>query len=629
MKEIILIALVLISYNGNTQTFDFGVELRTNSNLLSNRIIQQETTTAIPSHQNSDLSSFALPSYNFAFVDDNNQNVYVRFNQVEMNNNVEVPLFARYVTKNDLYFDFKISTGKYQINYQGGIYRDEQFYKNQYGTFDDFKSNYGDSSSTSEYISWFDSQVKSDFSSQAIARFVEEIKFRSIHLWIGKQFLEHKRVQPFVTGGLHFRTAVSSFKRKHFELDDNFLGQSFTKRDLSDITNEIPNFSNTMLGVGLRAGFHIYRYHFALTSEYSFNLGSGTENGTVIYGYLPVGGGFRTLSMDIGIDLFSHNMRTKNMRDIVYNEEFSSLSSTLDKNRAWTLNVNVKAPVHSRMTSYSEFSLITINEEFNPSNGYTNLDWQSLSFKAIDRVNWIPKIEVGFRYNIVERIDLEFAAGFSKVDIDTKVQEVNAQLIFDGATGEYSYDASVSTANYAVYRSSFAPLFAGANLYLKLLSKDAYDIRVFGGASINAFAMLTSPNVSTELGINGSGKDIYQTAEDAIFQRGVELDLIENIDNSYYSNYAKDVNFSNSAQTLLNNHQNKEDLRSASLDRSIIYPSINLGAEVEFNRFLCGLAGEFTIGKVDDFVVGSYSNISLNFGYILMSKNRLNKKLRD
>lgn len=629
MKLAVVMAFVFSTFIGQSQTFDFGVELRTNSNLMSNRIIQEEGTSAVPSHTSADdLNSFTLPTYNFAYVGDNLQNLFVRFDKVDINNNVEVPIFVRFTSKNDMYIDFKVSGGRYQVNYSGSIYRDIQFYKTKFGTYDDFKINYGDSRSVSEYISWFDDKVEGEPTSKATANMVEDVKLRTFQLWIGKQFLEHKRIQPFLTAGVHYRRTVSSYQRRHFAVDEDFLGQSLIKRDMSEITEDIPSWSQSMLGFGVRTGFHIYRYHFGVSSEYSFNLGNGNE-GPSVYGFEWIGAGFRTFSMDIGIDLFTQNKRTKKMRDIIYNEEFNNLSSTLDKNRAWTLNVNIKAPVHSAMESANQFSLIKIEEVFDPFINDVNLDWQSISFKSIDLVHWIPKIELGFRYNIIERLDFEIAAGFSRVNIDSRVQEVNARLLLNNFSGEYEYDEPNSTANYAVYRTTFVPLFLGANLYLKVLSKDAFDLKIFGGAAVNAFANLSSPNVSTEFGINGIANGIYQTAEDVVFQRGFETELIENIDNSYHSDFARDVDFNQSAQTLVNNHSGKESLADAITETSIIYPTINLGAEVEFNRFLCGVSGEFTPAKVDDLLVGSYSNISLNLGYILKAKNRLNKKLRD
>ena len=642
MRQKITCIFFFISLLTNAQNIDFGIEFRNNVNLLSNKYNQSKDFSS-PGHQTNELGSFQIPAYNFGFLDDNGDQVFVRFNEVKMDNNVELPIFIKYSTEKDFYFDLKVSGGKYRIEYQGRLFRDADYYLNQYGSFDDYVNNYGgnldgepvngdpDNTYTDEraYINWFDDQVNSDPYSQANAMFVEEVKYRSIHLWVGKKFLAYKRVQPFVNVGLHYRTAVSSFKRKHFEIDDNYLGYVLTKKDLSDLSTEIPNFSKNALGLGFRLGFDIYRYHFAVATDYSFSLNTKHKNESLVFDYSPVGAGFGTFSLELGIDLFTYDFKTKNNRDIIYGAEFQTLTSRLDKNRLLSLGVYIKSPVHSRMNNGKTFSLVNIKDSPNPNAGKVDLNWESLSFSKIERVNWSPKIELGLRYNVIKPIDIELTAAVSVVNIDTKVQALNTKLIYNSSDNQYEFDPFNSSANYAVYRSTFAPLALGSNVYFKLINKDAFDVRVYAGAAVNWFAVVT-PDAKSEFGINGVGNDIYQTTEDVLFYGDYEPTSIHNVATSYYSNYANPVDLNRPASEMLNNYEGAGmyPLGTYQFNRSTIYPTVNLGLEMEFNRFLCGFSGEFSILTVDNLLVDSYYNLSLNVGYIIQTKNRINSKLK-
>jgi len=642
MKVILAISSLLISLSGWSQTFDFGIEYRTNNNNLSNRYDLELDNFTRPGHQTNELGSFRIPDYNFGFVDDQLELVYVRFDEVKMDNNIDIPLYLKFTTKNNWTFDLRMSTGKYRMEYQGGIFRDPEYYAFYNLSFEEYVDQYGgiydevESNTNTEetyndetaYIRWFDHQANSDPFSKASVALVEELKFKSFHFWFGKRFYEHKRIQPFVKLGLHFRTAEASFKRKHFAIDDNFFGQVLTKSDLSELSTEIPSFSDQTLGIGTQFGFEFYRYHFAFSAEYSFNLSDDFADKSLVFDFQDAGAGFRTYSLAIGVDLFSHDFRTKNSRKTIYNNEFNSVSSALDKNRLSYTVVNIKFPVMSEMNHDREFSLVTIEDILVPEDSAINFGWQSLSFKDIDRVDWSSKIEVGWRYNVIKPIDIEVTGGFSTVNIDRKVQEVNTTFIYDTITNQFYYDLLTTDVNYAAFRSKFLVLQLGTNVYVDVLRKDAFDLRIFGGAAINGFALLEAP--SQEFGVNGKGNDIYTTAEDLLFYTEDERDLVYNADNSFYSDYAEDIDLNAPANNyIIAMDQTSEPLSSFNLDQTLAYPTANVGFEFEFNRFLAGASAEFSFLNVDNFLVENYYNINLNLGYIIQSSNRVNKKLKD
>lgn len=637
MKWTTLFFFILAGQFSFAQEIDFGIEFRMNSNKLSNRL-DQDGEISQPGHASLELGSFELPKFNFGFYDENDNPVYVRFNEVKMLNNFEVPVYMRYTTKNNFFFDLKVSGGKHTMSYRGGIFRDADYYFDQYGSFEDYQTNYGGTfngqqvngepgssyNDTTAYITWFDNQVQNDAYSQADAELIEELKFRSINFWFGRKFLKHKRVHPFVSLGLHYRTTINSFRRKHFDIQDNYFGQVLTRRDFSTISEETPSFSNNTMGIGIGFGFDIYRYHIAATAEYSFNLSTNFRDQSQIFDYRSAGAGFRTWNISVGVDLFSHDFKTVNNTEEIYGEEFQSLATSINKNRKWSLGINVKSPIMSRMSNNSEFSFLTIKDSPDPGSGDLNSSWDALSFGEIDRVSWIPKFEFGFRFNIIERLDFEVVTAFSKVTMDIKVQEFSAETI----NNDTEFDSTRTHVNYAVFRTAAAPLYLGGNIYYTVLRKPSVDFRLYAGGGINSFSLLSGSETGQEFGINGSGNDIYKTVRDYQFHGTYSPDKINNIDQSFYSDYAEPINTELNPQQLLAryNGAGKHQLRDYDVGRTSAYITINAGAELELNRFLFGLSGEFSLNKVDNFLVKNYFNLNLNLGYILVSKTKMKKK---
>lgn len=631
-----LIIFILLGNYCIAQEIDFGLEFRINSNKLSNRL-DQDGEISQPGHASLELGSFEIPDYNFGFYDENQDTVYVRFNEVKMLNNFEIPVYFRYTTRSNFFFDLKISGGKHTMSYRGGVFRDPNYYFDQYGSFEDYQAAYGGTfngqpvngdpetsyNDTSAYINWFDNQVQNDAYSQANAELVEELKFRSINLWFGRKFLKHKRVHPFVSLGLHYRTTINSFRRKHFTIQDNYFGQVLTRRDFSQISEETPSFSNNAMGIGIGFGFDIYRYHFAATAEYSFNLSNNFRDKVSVFDHRNAGAGFRTWNVSVGVDLFSHDFKTKNNIEEIYGEEFQSLTTSINKNRKWSLGINVKSPIMNRMSNHRKFSFLTIQDSPDPVSGDLNRIWESLSFGQIDRVSWIPKFELGFRFNIIERLDFEIVTAFSKVTIDLKVQEYSAHTINNNT----EFDSSRTNINYAVFRTEAAPLYLGGNVYYTLIRKPAADFRVYAGGGINSFSLLSGSETGQELGVNGSGNDIYKTVRDYQFHGTYQPENINNVDQSFYSDYAEDINTNLTPQQLLALYDGagKYELATHDVGRTSAYVTINAGMELELNRFLFGLSGEFSLNKVDNFLVKNYFNLNLNFGYILVSKTKIKK----
>lgn len=636
MNQKALIILLFISSFSQAQEIDFGLEFRMNSNKLSNNK-DQDGQIGRPKHTKLELGSFDLPRHNFGFYDENNDTVYVRFDQVKMLNNFEIPAYVRFTTKNNFFYELKVSGGKHTMSYNGGIFRNERYYFDTYGTFEEYEAAYGGAlngqsvngdpsetyNDTTAYIKWFDSKVLSDPYSQADAKLVEELKFRSINFWFGKKFLKHKRVHPFVSLGLHYRTTISSFRRKHFSIEDNYFGQVLTRRDFSTISTESPSFSNNTMGLGIGFGFDIYRYHFAATAEYSFNLSNNFRDKPNVFDYYSAGAGFRTWNISVGVDLFSHDFNTKNRTEEIFGEEFQSITTSINKNRKWSLGINVKSPISSSMNNLKKFSFLTISDNPDPVSGEVNRIWESLSFGQIDRVNWIPKFELGFRFNIIERLDFEIVTAFSKVTFDLKVQEHSAYTINNNT----EFDSSRTHINYAVFRTAAAPLYLGGNIYYTLIRKPTVDLRFYAGAGINSFSPLSGSETNQDFGVNGSGNDIYKTVRDYQFHGTYQPDDINNVDESYYSNHGEDINTDLNPQQLLALYDNagKYPLRNHDVGRTSAYLTTNVGMELELNRFLFGVSGEFSINKVDNFLVKNYFNLNLNLGYILVSKTKMKK----
>ena len=588
MRISLFAAFTLITFYGTSQSLDFGLDFKLNKNTLSNRWVGNGSTSTI-GYADGNPYDLKLPGYNFGFKDENGETVFVRFAELKMNNNFEVPLFIRYTTKNNWFFNFKISGAKFQLEYDGIIFRDKNYYQNRYGTFEEYQTNYGGTFSgtpvngqsaqnyndTTAFISWFENQVNDDPYSQAQAKYVEELKFRSVFFDFGRKFLRHKKVHPYFNIGMGFRTAIKSYKRKYFEIDDNYLGKVLTRRDVSKVSAEIPSFSRNSLALRIGFGMEFYRYHIGGSADYSFNLSTKWgDNKTEVFDYRQAGIGFGTLNFYIGADLFTKDLRTKNTKEEVYKDEYQMLSSSLRKRRSWSMGVYVKSPIHSKMNNLRDFSLLTIRDRLDPETGAINKNWQSLSFRDISIVNWSPKFEFGFRFNIIKWLDMELLAGFSRLRCDVAVQEFRTNMNWNSSTMQYNFDTAYTSLNYAVYRSSFVPFTFGTNLYFTLFSNGVVDLRLFGGASAN-FLAISYPNPSPEFGVNGQGNDIYTTFQDFNWYGGNPPGETA----AWYSNYADDIDLSLTPAQLLAKYDaaGRYPLQTYNSNQKSTYLTLNAG----------------------------------------------------
>lgn len=641
MKYLIILLPIFFLVNPlNAQNLSFGLDFKSNNN-----IVQRDTKKGLfyasdpyysytPWYETENgvgLLDLYIPDYDFSAIDDFGDTIHFSRSGFRINDNFEIPIYARFTSKHNWFIDLRFSSTKYTLEFEGDMFQDDEYYQWAYGTVDDFQAAYGGQyqDDTAAFVNWFNQEVKNDPWSKAEMKYVEEFKYRSLFLGFGYKFLPHKSIRPYLYGGLGYRATVSNYKRQFFDIDENNLGTTESVRNVTNISKSLPTVLGSTSSFKGGLGFEFHRYHFGMDFEYTWVMEShfGSDLGG-IHDYSLWYDAMSTVSFYVGADLFSIDLNSKSYKKEVYDSEFESLTSSYRKNRKWAFGLRVEAPIAAQVSSLDNFSVILLNEKIDPETGYYDFLWQSIAFRGVTKVNWSPKFGALVRYSPVNRIDLEFEMAYSQVTFDNAVQEFNTIFHYDTSSFEYYYDYSFTKVNDASYRTTMQNLNTNLKCYYTLVQNSLLDVRLYAGAG---FTFFTYPwgGTDKDVGVNGKGNDVYSAFND--HQNGF---LAFSEDDVYVSTFADDVDFENqSADQMLDNFmdyygdgghsgQSIEDWNRTSWPE--FYGTIHAGAEVEINRFLLGISTEFTLGKVDGILLNNYYNINGTIGYLLFTKNRLN-----
>jgi hypothetical protein len=620
---------------GYAQELNFGLDLRANSNFVhsfnNKSSYAQQVQVSIR-----DPYLIQEPSFNFGFLNDELDTVYVFFNETRLVNNIEFPIYGKFISKGGWMFGLSFSVAKYKLEFDGQLSRSGYYFLNELGGFDDFVSNYGGSfdstaidndpnhlyNDTTAYLGYFNSAVANNPYSQAKTVYREEFKFNSLYVFAGYRFLNHKLIRPYFTIGAGLITSSKTFSRQYFDIQTANSAVT-TKKDLSLLSADIPAYSNIAIGTKLDIGLDLYRYHLGISGSFAFNMRSDVyqSTGDILEEQLP-GLGNGAISLFLGVDLFTLDLRSKNLRNEIFKDEFSSLGSSLNKNRSFEFAVHVEAPVMSRMTNYNDFSFINYTDVLDPENPVNNNKrWESLAFKEIKRVNWSPALKVGGRFGIMNKWKLEAFTGFSQLEVDTEVQEFKTSILLDTMSGQLIFDSTDYRVRQAVFRSRSFPLQLGMNAHYKLYDNGILRLNLFAGAALNY--ILTAWRISRDPGINGKGEDVYRTVADYYWLgTGVESQT-----GSWHSDYAGLVDVNDGPDEMLTKYNNVGMTRLSDWqnNRRALFFSARAGFELEINKVLFGLNGDFSISETDNVFTRHYFNLNLSLGYLFGTKSKIDK----
>ena len=61
---------------------------------------------------------------------------------MDVTQSVEVPISVRFTTKRNFFFNFRLSSSRYKIQFDGNLYRGHKYLGDTYGDFQDFLNKY-------------------------------------------------------------------------------------------------------------------------------------------------------------------------------------------------------------------------------------------------------------------------------------------------------------------------------------------------------------------------------------------------------------------------------------------------------------------------------------------------------
>jgi len=625
---------VLSAIHLSAQTLDFGLDLKANANFLQSYNNKSSFVQQVQVYSSSP-DNIVQPSFNFGFLNDEADTIFVHFNETRLLNNIEFPIYGKFVSKNGWSVGLSYSLAKYKLEFDGPMSRSKYHFRTTLGTFDEFVQNYGgqfDSTTvdgddkftyndSTAYESYFNTAVRNDPYSQSQALYREEFRLSSLYFHFGYEFLRHKLIRPYFQVGVGLISTTKSYSRQYFDIP-NPDPQLVTKRDLSLLSDEIPTYTTFGFGTKLDIGIELYRYHFGVSGNFVFNLNNNFyEDSPNLLNTQPPGIGNGAISLYLGADLYSIDFKSNDFRKDIYKDEYSSLSSSLKGNRLFEFAMKVKAPLVSRMKNYDHFSLINYTDILDPENPtYINKRWESLSFRDISRVDWTPEVMASGRFGIKNRWKAEVFVGFSMLELDTKVQELKTNILWDTTAVESYFDSSDYKISMAVFRSVGFPLKFGLNGHYELYDNGIVRLNAFGGAAFNYYFVRW--RMQRDPGINGVNEDIYHSTND-YYVWGSGLDVLSG---TWYSPYSENINSKDSPDQMLEKYNSAGMTRLSDWDqrkdRRKYFLTAQAGFELEINRILFGASADVSITEVDGIFAKNFVNFNLSLGYIFATKSR-------
>lgn len=623
-----------------SQKLEYGLEFRVNQNNIQFSKYHYPTLEGVtkPGFYQNDPEKMEFPAHHQEIYLDTGS-IYLYWNQASAGTNIEIPLSVRFTTKRGWMLNLRASVSKYKINYTGSMHRDGGYYTELFGDYNDYVNNYSGSFSTENvnldpdnqyddtqaFINYFNGSVDEDIHSRLTIRRVEELKFYSLYFSAGKKFFQHKIIHPYFNVGLGYRVWVGNQKRQYTDLGDTELEKPIIN-DLLGISQQVDLFNTNAISGRFDFGAEFYRYYFGVGYQVTSTFDKPrTAEQDAIMGYNgSTLSGMNTFTVFLGVNLFSKDFRTKSNQLEVYQDEYNTLSSKVDRNRKWGIAAKVKTAFVSGANNYGTFFVGDYTDYLNPETNTLNLKMQLLEFNYVNNINWSPKLELALRYTPANRFETELEVGVSRLQMDTGVDEFSAVILTDTSTWEKVYDEDTKRRNAATFRIEFVNLSSKLNFYYAVLSKDLIDLKIMAGMGYNY--MISTGDVQRELGVNGKGDDVYSRLEDYYWDR-----LDDNYNGfTFYSEYDQTSDPGGDAQDMITKLEQGGwgALKDWNNERTYGYITFNVGAELEVKRFLLGMTYERTLGAVDGIFIKEYQNFNLSLGYMLFTKNGLNGRVR-
>ncbi|MBK7131090.1 MAG: hypothetical protein IPM74_11235 [Crocinitomicaceae bacterium] len=600
-KNLLLLILVIVSQRAFNQTFDFGVEVQQNTNLVKKYGLSDE-----PSEQNKAISVLDL----------NGDTMNLYFTKFSMVNNFEIPVYFRFNFGRRYFIDLKLSNAAHTLNMEGVSNFNRSYYIDNYGTYADFvtqaQANGFTNVDTSDYLNYINAAI---LSNEQIIRSTEEFKVLSLTGNFGFRLLPHRSIKPYITMGF---TVKGKYRKYTYQ---NLDFSRPTVYDYNAINQGVSKFAENTYYINLGLGAEFYRFRAGLYYQggVSFRSTSGITNSTVVY-VNPNTPFERVHSYGFTFcaNLFSASYGKKVVREDISSDDI--VVSNIEKKRyKWEFGVRLNRRGFNEVSTFytdpaNRLSVMSRDSilYYNGSEIQSAEKVQVLTFGDVKRVFWSGQLDFLASRNFGKRFALEISIGSSSLTTDIETVEFTGTTIHDTIGNYWLFTNNEPRVRAGVYRNIFNLTNFATALSFKIVDRDLFYFSIVVGSGFTAMLHRSLQFVDLPDGVNEL--EIYQTIDQNYYNIG-NTNIY-----AYQGSMTSDINttpdelFNKFGNTKLNSDWPTPEKQRSS------YPMVKLGFEAGIDRFTLAVYVDRSKSYMDGFLLNKYASIYFSVGYKLIRR---------
>lgn len=596
-RELFCFFTVFVSMNLFCQSFDFGLEVQQNTNL-----VKKWGFDDTPSTQN----------HAFSVLDNNSDTLHVFFTRFSMTNNFEVPVYFRYNFKRRFFVDLKLSNTSHTLKMEGVSNYNASFFTSNFGTYNDFllqaQADGFDTVSESDYANYIDA-AKSQYEQKVSS--IEEFKVLSFTANFGMRLLPHRSINPYVAFGFTSKTKYRKFSYQALQFSNSNV------YDYSKVNDGVNRFAENTFYLNLAAGVEFYRFRAGIYYQagFAFQATTGSTSDVVIYvnPYTPFER-IHSYGFNICANLFSTPIGKRVVQENLTTDEII-LSNIKRESYKWYFGLRFNRRGYNDVNTFytapdSRLSIMSRDSILynNGTNVQSAEKVEMLTFGDVKKILWSGQLDLYATRNFGKRFYVEASLGSSSLTTDIETWQFQGTVLHDSINGNSWLKSNAEPRiSSGVYRNVFNLSNFTITTGYRIIDRDLFRFSVLVGAGFTTMVHRSLLYVDLPDGVNEL--EIYNTIDKNYYTIG---------DNSIYA-YQGSMNVDvNGSPDLLFNK-----FGGVKLDRNwptpkpqrAVFPMVKIGFEAEIERYTLGLCIDRSRNYMDGFLLDKYSSIYFSVGY--------------
>lgn len=500
VKKLLFITL-LISSLGYGQSLELGIGAQGNLNWLKGN---ESFTT---------LTLDKAPYFD---------TVYFRFDDTKMDVSFSIPLFLRFRTKFGLWLDLNYSTEKLTTRVSGTSnysenYLNDYTYYSMYNAWQTDGSNLTEQEFYDTYYDIFYQNEKDEWEEDV--SYLEITKYNNFEFNVGYTFLRTKKIRPFISLGLNWynRVWINHYQELHYNTE--------WVNEYSTIYKTIPRMNSNIFLLNLGVGVELFNMQLGLKARQSVGYIQEYE----FYDQLKNEAGFFTsdlyehitsFSFYMKYNLFNFNLRSKEDRKKLKDDELKVLGDFKEKNKIIKLGIGIDLPIYTNINSHTDkygwgrdsifisdydsnmffiekLFLYNDKNEVQVNQGTGLLDTNNVltivGLGRIKRIHQLPRVSFKMEVEPIKYFSYETNINYQYAEFDTEAKYYQSSYDWDN-----SEESEVMRS--LVLRQSFHNISLGQKLNFKYDVSPGMYVGINGGVNFNF--MLPGKFKYTEMGYN-------------------------------------------------------------------------------------------------------------------------------